>query len=95
MVSFSIWSVSIPYYDNETLITCNDSLYTCAVYIGASIYVASEEGVMEQFGVGITTAELGLALYALACNHPAERCLRDILTLADGFGPVVFGPLSE
>lgn len=57
--------------------------------------MASEEGVMEEFTVGITTAELGLALYALACICTPEKSSRDVLTPVDGFGPMIFSPLSE
>lgn len=41
------------------------SLYTFTVYVGSSLYVSSEEGVMDSFGVGNTEASLGLALYVL------------------------------
>ena len=40
--------------------------YTWVVYTGSAIYVASESGVMERFGVGHTAASLPLALYVLA-----------------------------
>jgi DHA1 family multidrug resistance protein-like MFS transporter len=43
------------------------SLYTFSVYVGSAIYVPSEPGVMEEFGVGQTVASLGLALYVLGC----------------------------
>ena len=39
--------------------------YTWVVYTGSSIYVPSEGGVMDQFGVSATAAALPLALYVL------------------------------
>ncbi|EXJ74132.1 uncharacterized protein A1O5_02426 [Cladophialophora psammophila CBS 110553] len=53
--------------------------YTWVVYIGSAIYAASEEGVMQQFGVGHTAASLPLSLYVLAY----------------GIGPLLFAPLTE
>jgi len=62
---------------DEITSTCNKwltfehgSFYTASIYIGASIYAASEPGVMEEFGVSIAPAELRLALFALACMFP-------------------------
>jgi DHA1 family multidrug resistance protein-like MFS transporter len=49
-------------------IASSSSLYTFAVYIGSAIYVPSEAGVVERFGVSATSASLGLALYVLACK---------------------------
>lgn len=54
-------------------------LYTWVVYIGSAIYVAGEQGVMEQFGVGHAAASLPLSLYVLAY----------------GLAPLLFGPLTE
>lgn len=52
------------------------SLYTFSVYVGSAIYVPSERGVMEEFGVGETVASLGLALYVLTCIQSlAHACL--------------------
>ena len=63
----------------KILATCIIYLYTLAVYIGSSIYTPSETGVMEKWGINITTAELGLALYVLGY----------------GTGPMLWSPLSE
>jgi DHA1 family multidrug resistance protein-like MFS transporter len=54
-------------------------LYTLAVYMGSAIYAPSISGVQEEFGVSITVASLGLALYVLAY----------------GIGPLIFSPISE
>lgn len=54
-------------------------LYTFVVYTTSAIYTASEQGVMEAFGVSRIVATLGLALYVLGY----------------GVGPLVFSPLSE
>jgi DHA1 family multidrug resistance protein-like MFS transporter len=45
-----------------------NSFYTFVVYGGSSIYVPSEEGVMQAFGVGIPKASMGLAIYVLGCK---------------------------
>ncbi|KAH6622282.1 major facilitator superfamily domain-containing protein [Boeremia exigua] len=54
-------------------------LYTMGVYLGSAIYSPSIPGVMEQFGVQIGAASLGLSMYVLAY----------------GIGPLLFSPLSE
>jgi MFS transporter, DHA1 family, multidrug resistance protein len=54
-------------------------LYTTSVYIGASVYTASEPGIVTIFGVSTTAAALGLSLYVIAY----------------GIGPLLFAPLSE
>lgn len=54
-------------------------IYTISVYIGSSLYTASEPDVVSIFGVSNTAAALGLSLYVLAY----------------GIGPLVFAPLSE
>lgn len=54
-------------------------LYTFAVYMGSAIYTPSIPGIQEAFGVSITVASLGLALYVLAY----------------GIGPLLFSPISE
>lgn len=54
-------------------------LYTLAVYMGSAIYTPSIPGIQEAFGVSITVASLGLALYVLAY----------------GIGPLLFSPISE
>lgn len=54
-------------------------LYTLAVYMGSAIYTPSIPGIQEEFGVSITVASLGLALYVLAY----------------GIGPLLFSPISE
>ena len=41
-------------------------LYTFAVYLGSAIYTPSVGGIMEEFGVSVETASLGLSLYVLA-----------------------------
>ncbi|KAK2732495.1 hypothetical protein FQN55_004072 [Onygenales sp. PD_40] len=53
--------------------------YTLAVYMGSSIYTSSIPEVQEVFGVSITAATLGLAVYVLGY----------------GTGPMLFSPLSE
>lgn len=54
-------------------------LYTVAAYMGASIYTASEEGVMKQFGVNQSVASLGLTLYVFGY----------------GLAPMILSPLTE
>ncbi|KAK8042799.1 hypothetical protein PG994_013282 [Apiospora phragmitis] len=58
------------------LIIC---VYTFVVYTSSAIYTTSEEGVIEAFGVTLTEASLGLALFVLGY----------------GVGPLLFSPLSE
>ncbi|MCJ1248117.1 hypothetical protein MMC30_005332 [Trapelia coarctata] len=53
--------------------------YTFSVYIGSAIYTPSTNAVTEVFGVSVTAASLGLALYVLGY----------------GTGPLIFSPLSE
>ncbi|KAK8060504.1 hypothetical protein PG996_010434 [Apiospora saccharicola] len=53
--------------------------YTFVVYTSSAIYTTSEEGVIEAFGVSMTAASLGLALFVLGY----------------GVGPLLFSPLSE
>lgn len=53
--------------------------YTLSVYMGSAIYSPSIGGVSEAFGVSVTTASLGLALYVFAY----------------GIGPLLWSPLSE
>lgn len=59
-----------------TTIIC---LYTFVVYMSSAIYTTSEQGVMEEFGVGQTEAALGLSLFVLGY----------------GTGPLIFSPMSE
>ncbi|KAI1396581.1 major facilitator superfamily transporter [Hypoxylon fuscum] len=54
-------------------------LYTFVVYTSSAIYTTSTEGVAEEFGVNLTQASLGLALFVLGY----------------GLGPLLFSPLSE
>lgn len=54
-------------------------IYTFSVYIGSAIYTPSTNAVTEVFGVSVTAASLGLALYVLGY----------------GTGPLIFSPLSE
>ncbi len=54
-------------------------LYSFAAYGASSMYVPGEEGVMEQFNIGITPAALGLAIYVVGY----------------GTGPLLWAPLSE
>ncbi|KAJ6031676.1 major facilitator superfamily domain-containing protein [Penicillium herquei] len=54
-------------------------LYTFVVYTTSAIYTSSEQGIMEQFGVGEVVVTLGLSLYVLGY----------------GTGPLIFSPLSE
>ena len=53
--------------------------YTISVYIGSSVYTASEPDVASIFGVSDVAAALGLSLY----------------NIAYGIGPLLFAPLSE
>ncbi|KFH40357.1 Caffeine resistance protein-like protein [Hapsidospora chrysogenum ATCC 11550] len=59
-----------------TTIIC---LYTFVVYTTSAIYVSSEPGIQEAFGVSDIVSTLGLALYVLGY----------------GIGPLIFSPLSE
>jgi MFS transporter, DHA1 family, multidrug resistance protein len=68
------WSTS-----KKLLVSAQICFYTFSVYIGSSLYVASEPQVVEKFGVGDTPAALGLALYVFAY----------------GLGPMLWSPLSE
>ncbi|KAL7783170.1 major facilitator superfamily domain-containing protein [Trichoderma afarasin] len=54
-------------------------IYTVAAYMGASIYTASEDGIMKKFGVSQTVASLGLTLYVLGY----------------GIAPMILSPLTE
>jgi DHA1 family multidrug resistance protein-like MFS transporter len=49
----------------RVMVTAVISLYTFVVYMSSAIYTTSEEGVMEEFGVGQTKASLGLSLFVL------------------------------
>jgi DHA1 family multidrug resistance protein-like MFS transporter len=53
--------------------------YTFSVYIGSSLYTASEADITSVFGVCDTAAALGLSLYVIGY----------------GIGPMLFSPLSE
>ncbi|GJD00743.1 major facilitator superfamily transporter [Colletotrichum higginsianum] len=61
------------------LITTVICVYTFVVYMSSAIYMPSIEGVVHEFGVGMTEASLGLALFVLGY----------------GVGPLLFSPLSE
>lgn len=63
----------------RALITTIICLYTFVVYTTSAIYTASEQGIMQQFGVGEVVVTLGLSLYVLGY----------------GLGPLFFSPLSE
>ncbi|KAJ3738645.1 major facilitator superfamily domain-containing protein [Lentinula detonsa] len=52
---------------------------TFTSYVGSAIYIATIPGIMEQFHVGLTYAELGLTLYVFAY----------------GLGPMFLSPLQE
>ncbi|KAL0933298.1 benomyl methotrexate resistance protein [Colletotrichum truncatum] len=66
--------------DNKRIIiTAVICLYTFVVYTSSAIYTSSIEGVMTEFGVDVTEASLGLALFVLGY----------------GIGPLVFSPMSE
>lgn len=54
-------------------------MYTMFVYMGGAIYSPSIPGVMEQFGVEVGAASMGMSMYVLAY----------------GAGPLLFSPLSE
>ncbi|KAI9828260.1 MAG: hypothetical protein M1826_006086 [Phylliscum demangeonii] len=76
----------------KAFVTLQICLYTFTVYIGSAIYVPSELGVMQKFGVSSTVAALGLSLYVLACEWLALLSAR---VYFDGIGPLIFSPLSE
>ncbi|KAK1961213.1 major facilitator superfamily transporter [Colletotrichum sublineola] len=61
------------------LITVIICVYTFVVYMSSAIYVPSIEGVIHEFGIDMTEASLGLALFVLGY----------------GIGPLLFSPLSE
>ncbi|WYZ46256.1 hypothetical protein EsH8_IX_000481 [Colletotrichum jinshuiense] len=61
------------------LITTIICVYTFVVYTSSAIYTTSVEGVIHEFGVDLTEASLGLALFVLGY----------------GIGPLLFSPLSE
>ncbi|EFQ31012.1 major facilitator superfamily transporter [Colletotrichum graminicola] len=61
------------------LITVIICIYTFVVYMSSAIYMPSIEGVIHEFGVDMTEASLGLALFVLGY----------------GIGPLLFSPLSE
>ncbi|OLN97361.1 Transporter mfs1-like protein 1 [Colletotrichum chlorophyti] len=63
----------------RALITTIICVYTFVVYTSSAIYTTSVEGVIHEFGVDLTEASLGLALFVLGY----------------GIGPLVFSPLSE
>ncbi|OCL02965.1 MFS general substrate transporter [Glonium stellatum] len=54
-------------------------VYTFSVYIGSSLYTASEPDIVKIFGVSDVVASLGLSLYVIGY----------------GVGPLLFSPLSE
>ena len=54
-------------------------MYTFALYVGSSLYVPAEAGIMEEFGASYDQAVLGLALYVLGY----------------GLGCLLLSPLSE
>lgn len=54
-------------------------VYTFSVYVGSSLYTASESDITQMFGVSDVAASLGLALYVIAY----------------GLSPMLFSPLSE
>ena len=54
-------------------------LYTFVVYIGSSLYTASESDIVEKFGVSSIAASLGLSIYVIGY----------------GVGPLLLSPLSE
>jgi MFS transporter, DHA1 family, multidrug resistance protein len=63
----------------RALLTIMLCTYTFCVYVSSAIYTPSMEGVMIEWGVNITQASLGLALFVLGY----------------GLGPMIFSPLSE
>jgi DHA1 family multidrug resistance protein-like MFS transporter len=54
-------------FGKKLLILIQLLLYTMGVYMGSAIYSPSIPGVMEQFGVQIGAASMGLSMYVLAC----------------------------
>ncbi|KAK8068657.1 MFS general substrate transporter [Apiospora saccharicola] len=63
----------------KVLIMMQMCILNFAVYIASSIYVPGEELLMEEFGVSVEVATLGLSLF----------------TLGYGMGPMLWSPLSE
>lgn len=45
-------------------------IYTFVVYATSAIFISSEQGLMEAYGVGEFKVALGLALYVLGCKLP-------------------------
>lgn len=66
-------------YFKKSFVLLQLCLYSFAAYGGSSMYVSSEQGVMDEFHVGHTPAALGLAIYVVGY----------------GVGPLLFAPLSE
>jgi DHA1 family multidrug resistance protein-like MFS transporter len=75
-----------------SLVVC---VYTFAVYCGSSIWLSSEIGVMEEWGISMQEASLPLSLYVLACTHASLARPFAANRSTDGLGPLLFAPLSE
>ncbi|KIY67869.1 MFS general substrate transporter [Cylindrobasidium torrendii FP15055 ss-10] len=63
----------------RAFVTFNMCLLTFAMYIGSAIYTPSIPGIMEEFGISLTHATLGLTLYVLGY----------------GMGPMFLTPFQE
>lgn len=68
------WSFGKKFY--SSLVIC---LYTCAVYMGSSIFASGATGMIAHFGVSEQMAYLGLSMYVTAY----------------GIGPMIWAPMSE
>lgn len=66
-------------FGKKAVVLAQILIYTVSVYMGSAIYTPSILGVMEQFGVNLQLALMGISMYVLAY----------------GIGPLIFSPLSE
>lgn len=66
-------------FTKKAIVLLQLMIYTMGVYMGSAIYSPSIPGVMDQFGVSLGAASLGLSMYVLAY----------------GIGPLLFSPISE
>lgn len=66
-------------FGKKAIVLAQILIYTMSVYMGSAIYAPSTQGIMQHFGVSLSSASLGLSMYVLAY----------------GIGPLLFSPLSE
>jgi MFS transporter, DHA1 family, multidrug resistance protein len=66
-------------FGKKAVVLAQILIYTTSVYMGSAIYAPSTAGVMQRFGVSLSSASLPLSMYVLGY----------------GIGPLVFSPLSE